>query len=43
MRGAKVYIYGFIPPNATDMQYAVQTYGVISVAITVVNSLFSYS
>ena len=41
MNGAKVSIYGYVQPDATDMQDAVQTYGVISVAIAVGNSFVS--
>ena len=42
MLGAKVSTFSFIQANATAMQLAIQQYGIISVAIQVVNSFYSY-
>jgi cathepsin K len=43
MSASKISQYGTLAtPNATNMQSALQTYGPLSVAITVINSFYSY-
>jgi hypothetical protein len=44
MIGAKISSYGTLPAlNAANMQAALQSYGPLAVAMTVVNSFYSYT